>query len=847
MRPSVLWLHYRHRLAAAWSQELLAGAGIAIGVALAFAVLVANGSIASSSNEIVRGIVGNADLQLMSRDSRGFDENTIAGVRALPSVRRAGTLLDQRAVIVGPHGQTGVNLASIDESMARMSRFGGSFVANALGLLRGVLLTRAASDAIGLDQAAPSDGTVTVEVRGLAASLPVAATLGTETIGPLSTAPIAVMPLRSLQAFTGLRGRVTRILVQAHPGEVEQAKRELAPIARRLNLQLAPATAETTLLKQALGPSDWTTGFFAAISAMLGFLLAFNAVLLTAPERRRGIVHLRIHGYRRRQLITILTSQAILLGLAASIVGVTVGALLASRVFNASPGYLAPAFVPGDRTIITLWPAVIATAGGILACVAASAPPLLDLRSSRPIDWAIVGSGEGTGQALTAKTRRTLPLIALGAGAAAGGLLLVAPSAALAACALLAVSTVTATPSVFGALLRLGGWVTAAGRMPTLTVALMALRATTLRSLALASTGALAVFGTVSIIGARADLLRGIGNYTADYVSTADLWVVNPTDNQATNGIALPGTESKVARVPGVAAVRPYRGGFLDIAGRRVWIIARSTRDRAMLPASQMVDGDLQAATDAVRHGGSVVIGTKLADALHVKVGGRLTLPTPTGPRVWKVAATTTNLGWTPGAVIMRADDYTAAWGTSIPTALEADLERGANVAATQRAIAATLGPAAGLRVQTAAERANGINASAHQGLNQLRQISVLLLIGAVLAMATAMSAAIWQRRASLAGLRLHGYMPRQLWRLLLVETSVVLAAGCLTGTLVGVLGQIGIDRYLTETTGFPVAMVPVSWQTVQTFSVVLIAAMLVVAIPGWRASRAPARLGLQE
>jgi hypothetical protein len=48
------------------------------------------------------------------------------------------------------------------------------------------------------------------------------------------------------------------------------------------------------------------------------------------------------------------------------------------------------------------------------------------------------------------------------------------------------------------------------------------------------------------------------------------------------------------------------------------------------------------------------------------------------------------------------------------------------------------------------------------------------------------MTGAIWQRRGALASLRLQSFRPAQLWRILLIETAVVLAAGCLTGAFVG-------------------------------------------------------------
>ena len=48
---------YRRRLRAHPLQELLAGAGIAVGVALVFGVLIANAGLTGSVEKLVRGLV----------------------------------------------------------------------------------------------------------------------------------------------------------------------------------------------------------------------------------------------------------------------------------------------------------------------------------------------------------------------------------------------------------------------------------------------------------------------------------------------------------------------------------------------------------------------------------------------------------------------------------------------------------------------------------------------------------------------------------------------------------------------------------------------------------------------
>ena len=62
-------------------------------------------------------------------------------------------------------------------------------------------------------------------------------------------------------------------------------------------LNVRPANFEATVFSQAEGPTTQSTELFSAISALVGFLFAFNAMLLTVPQRRNLISDLRLDGY----------------------------------------------------------------------------------------------------------------------------------------------------------------------------------------------------------------------------------------------------------------------------------------------------------------------------------------------------------------------------------------------------------------------------------------------------------------------------------------------------------------------------------------------------------------------
>ena len=71
--------------------------------------------------------------------------------------------------------------------------------------------------------------------------------------------------------------------------------------------------------------------------------------------------------------------------------------------------------------------------------------------------------------------------------------------------------------------------------------------------------------------------------------------------------------------------------------------------------------------------------------------------------------------------------------------------------------------------------------------------------------MAAAIGAMIFQRRPRLAKLKLEGLPAAKLWRTILLESLLLLGAGCLTGAVFGLYGQQLADRTLAQSINFPV------------------------------------------
>lgn len=840
MRPFNLVLLYRVRLRARLWQELFAVVGIAAGVALLFASQVSNASLQSAVGTLSRGVAGDATLQLLARDPHGFPQSTLARVRQIQGVRLAAPLLEAEADVSGPQGSRSVLLVGADASLAQL---GGTLVRrnetlSPFGRIGAVVLPSALAHGIGVTAFGKE---VNIRVAGRATPAPLYAQLGPRQIGVLSASPVAVVPLAFAQQMTGLLARVSRILVQPAAGAEERVRTALLALARgRLNVE--PIAHDEALFAKAAAASNQSTQLFAVISALVGFLFAFNAMLFTVPQRRRLVLGLRREGYSPRTVLCVLSFDALALGVLASTVGLALGDQLSIHVLHTNPAFLSLAFAFGSQRTVTWQSVVLAGGGGVVAALTAVLLPLRDvLARARPAAARARLSDD------PARLARRLALGGLACLAGASAILLSTPRWAVAGMVLILAALLLELPLALVA--TLAGVKRLAGSVPGAAAHIAAIELSSARgrTLAIATTGAIAVFGSVAVRGAHDDLLSGLERAAHEANAAADVWVApaGSYDLFDTAPFAV-SEQAKLAHLPGVRAVRTYRGGLLDYGERRVLVIAPPRQAMPLLPAGQLVSGNVRQTIARVRAGGWLVLSRALAEEHHLRVGERFVLPTP-NPQGFRIAALSTNVGWAPGAVMMNASDYARAWGSTDASAYEIELDRGVAPAEGLRIVGRALGPGSGLAAQTAAQHAAQQIELSRQALARLTQIATLILLAAVLAMTAAMGAMIWQRRPRLARLKLDGLSRGMLWRTILLESVLLLCVGCATGAAFGVYGQQLADRALASAVNFPIVYSASAPIVLTTLGLVIAAALAIVSLPGYLATSAPATLALQD
>jgi putative ABC transport system permease protein len=846
-------------------QEMFAMLGIAIGVGLLFASQVATASLGGSAAQLTNGVIGQSRYQLEARSASGFGERVLGEVQALPGVRVAVPMLEAQIGLVGPAGKRAVYLLATDPRHVRLTGvLLHHFTRGQLAGQRAIVLPAPMAAAIGAEPLQVIEAQVGTH---LVPTL-VGAVLEPSEIGSLIHSQVAIASLGYAQNLTGMQGRLSRVLVQVRPGRDAEVLRGLRRIAAG-HLNVERANFDTTLFDEAALAINQSTSVFAAICALVGFMFAYCAMLLTAHLRRRLVDELRILGAPPRQIVWVLLFDAAAIGVCGALLGLAIGDLLSEIVFNASPEFLSIAFPVGSQRIITWQSVVLAVVAGLLATAIGVLVPLWDARMHTRAQPSAAAARDGAHEAglsgwLRPHGRLDPPhhLDALSGHARSfrGGvrvagvvclaittiIVLAAPGSSVIAIVTLVLGAQLLLPSLIDAGVGVFEHLQWRFGSPAAALAVAELRSPSARTriLAIAATAAVAVVGGAMIQGSRSNLQAGMTASFHTISSAADLWVSPATGNNLFATIAFREIPlAPLRRVPGVRAVGAYRASFLNVGDRRVFVEAAPETTPLPLSAIQLSRGDLAVASSRLRKGGWVVLSTALADEHHVQIGQRFTLPSPY-PVTLRVAALSTNLGWPAGAVIVSPADYVAGWGSAEPSAYNVMLAPGASparVAAEVRHTLARMGYA-GLAVQTERRHEQLEIANGRQGLARLTGMALLVLLAGVLASASTMGAGIWQRRRAFARLKVQGLTRGLLWRSLVWESTVVLGLGCLLGAAFGTYGQLLVSHALLIVTGFPVVISLALPTVVESFAVVALAAGAIVALSGYRATAVQAQ-----
>jgi putative ABC transport system permease protein len=748
----------------------------------------------------------------------------LAKVRSIPGVAKAAGDVFEIATLLGPNG------AALDSSapgyVTSVLPAPFSYVAQVSGEVP------RRSDELELDQATFERAhlhvgdIVRVAGVGRAVRYELVGSFNTPGAGSFGGASVALMTLPQAQVVVGEVGRYDEIDVLASPG--------VTPAQLRDRLAAAlPSTvvARTAAEQTAREESDLTSnlGFvrtflliFAYVALFVGGFIIFNTFSITVAQRTRELGLMRAMGASRRQVLTSVVGESLLLGIAGAAVGIVLG-LLAAPGLDALFKSLG-ADLPANGTVLEARTVIVSLVAGVGASVLAGLAPAL--RATRVPPVAAMREGVAPEAGRIARYSLPISVFVLLAGAAlvadglAGG-----HGAAMAGIGGLVVFIGTAllsprfVPALAKALAHLVTWRGVTGRLARENVSRQPGR-TAVTSSALMIGLALVTF--VSVLAAG-----GVATIDSVVNSSIRANLIVEGASEASN-VGIPAELVPALHdVPGVAAVAPVTFSEANVKGiAGTQLVSGVTGALAGLYRVTWVEGSARLLSSLGAAG--TVVTKSFAKSDHLSVGSALSVLTPSGEHLGLVVrGIVTDNGELLKALTVSRSVVQRSFGQSNDGVDFIGYAKGA--LSVQAAVARL--------VTKDFPQAKSLTAAQFdkQQANQLD--SLLALMYVLLALAVVVSLfglvntlvlSIYERTRELGTLRAVGASRRQIRELIRYESVITSLIGAVTGLAVGTLFALVIARSMAGS-GFVIS-VPVA--TLVVLLVVAGLAGVVAAVP---------------
>jgi putative ABC transport system permease protein len=794
---------------------------IALGVALGSAVYWVNTAALNEFGLATKKLVGEADVVIRGpRD--GFDESLFVELSKDPAVAVASPVLELQVAVTGRTdtlkvlGLDPFRAASVQPTL--MVDIGSN------------LFDLFEPGAIYLSSGAASD---LHAARGAALKV----TVGNRTqvlhvLGVLPPSsysqPLGLMDIASAQWTLHKLGRVNRIDLQLMPGtDVEAFRTRIASRLPSGVMAVAPEV-ERDRAVSVTRAYRVNLNMLALVALWTGAFLVFATQSLAVMRRKRGIALLRALGVTRGQIQGALLAEGATLGLAGSLVGVILGAIIAKVVLNYLTGDLGNGQL--QATGATLRAAPIALLGFLLmgtlvACIGAWLPARA-AALQLPASGLKGGDGE-LGRAARGSWRGGLLLLAVGALLAGAPPVMGLPLFGYAAIALLLFGAVLLVPALTLTLLRF----TPNSRRAILSTAVAQLKQNVGHStLSLASiivSFSLMVAMAIMVFSFRVSFEHWLGK-----LLPADIQMREPFDNDT--AFWSPADQGKIAATAGVsrAQFRQARRLLLDPARAPITVIARGSAPADTAAELPLIVSTPYAGTTAP----PVWISESLQDLYGVKLGTTLTLPL-NGNRAYFVAGIWRDYARLTGSVVMSRQTYQDATGDF--NASEASLwaKDGTDLAKLATALRQVLPDAASAEIiSSAALRERSLKIFDRAFIITYAPEAIAVAIG-LLGVSFAASSTALARRAEFGMLRHIGMLRRQVIGMLASEGILTSAFGVLYGLILGgALSLVLVYVVNRQSFNWSIDLAVPIWQLL-VLSFMLIAASALTAVWSGRAA----------
>ena len=602
---------------------------------------------------------------------------------------------------------------------------------------------------------------------------------------------ILLTDIFTAQDLLGKPGIVDRVDIVLDPGvSRDSIARE---IVRRLppGLTLEPPTRAAATAERMVRAFRFNLNALGSLTLLVGMFLVANAVSIAVLRRRPEIATLRALGTSRAAIFAAFLCEGLVVGLAGTALGEALGVAASRAALRAVAGTVSTIYAPTARIegIDAAGPAALAALVGMAASLLATLAPAAEAMRVAPSPGMRTGSIEGVARRrLRTRARLAGLALLLAALASRAGPIDGFPLFGFAAVVLVVVALAFAAPLFVraGAALPsrlLGGSLGPAGRLGAgFFGGALAKNGIAVTALAMALGMTLAMIVTVASI-------RQTVRVWVESTLRSDLWIkANAGGRSGIVGDLPPDIVGFLHGVDGVDAVDPFRArDATDPSGRPFTLASGDFRVLARAGGLPFVDGrDPRATAAKARASGEVLVSEPFARRFGAADGSALTLPTPSGPRPFRVAGVYYDYSNDRGTVVMDRELYLSIYGDPRVTSVAVLARPGVEPAELRRRVLAAAAGRYALTITTNRELRREVLVIFDRTFAVTRALEAIAVSVAVLGIANALMASAVERRRAFGLLRAVGASGEQIRRATFVEALLCGITGTIAAAAAG-------------------------------------------------------------
>jgi putative ABC transport system permease protein len=353
-------------------RTMLTIVAVALGVGVVIAIDLAGDAATGSFRSSLETLVGKTDLEIVANG--GVDERWMAALTALPVNARFAPVIEVQGALerIGSVTVYGVDFVSErHEERAGAWPFArdlDSAMVVSSGLARRLGLKEGGHFSLTL-----SDRARNLEVTGIADA---------------KDAEFILLDIAALQRALGQYGKVDRIDVFDSPQEdfsrVEREVRATLPAGYRIEKPGTRSEENQRMLRA----FRWNLRVLSYISLVVGAFLIYNTISVSVVRRRNEIGVLRAVGASRRRVLWLFLGEALLFGVAGSLVGIAFGRVMAEGAVSLIADTVNSLYVSSRpaEVALNLPAAVAAMAGGVVVAILSALAPACEAMQVAPVE-----------------------------------------------------------------------------------------------------------------------------------------------------------------------------------------------------------------------------------------------------------------------------------------------------------------------------------------------------------------------------------------------------------------------------------------------------------------------------